>query len=103
MERTSKEFKWMIYDLMNGLMVAEECDEGVRKLVKNEFEEGSRCERLMEDVSRASHRICQRLGVEEDQDLSLIVTSLMQMGEYLGMKMYDYGVMMTKETGDHHI
>ena len=47
---------------------------------------------LYKEVYDANRRICERLWVEEDRDVELIIGNLLKIGEYQSMKMYDYGV-----------
>ena len=61
-------------------------------LVENEYEEGKFCDKAYKEVYYASRRICERLGVDEDRDVELIINNLIDIGQHLSMKMYDYGV-----------
>lgn len=45
-----------------------------------------------EEVYKANRRICERLGVEEDKEVELTISNLINIGKHLSMKMYDYGV-----------
>lgn len=76
---------------MNGLWDLGRCSVPEGSMVKDEFGEGSVCSTLYEEVYNANRRICERLGVEEDRDLELIIGNLLKIGEYQSMKMYDYG------------
>ena len=44
-----------------------------------------------EDYNLASQRLCEKLGVEEDPDVEVIIRNLLKIGEHQSMKMYDYG------------
>ncbi|MEY8428264.1 hypothetical protein AALA00_11230 [Lachnospiraceae bacterium 46-15] len=93
-ERVAKnkmEAKQKIFKLMNGLWDLEKCPVPEGNMVKDEFEEGSVCSMLYEEVYDANRRICERLGVEEDRDVELIIGNLLKIGEYQAVKMYDYG------------
>jgi len=95
MGRHSEELKKLIYDLMNGSLDLQNCPVKESDIVKNEFAEGEVCSRLYQEVYDANRRICERLGVEEDKDVELIISNLLQIGEYECMKMYDYGIIFS--------
>ncbi|MDE6908563.1 MAG: hypothetical protein K2P21_10455 [Lachnospiraceae bacterium] len=86
------EEKQRIFQLMNGTWDLEKYPVPEAGMVENEFEEGSVCSILYEEVYNANRRICERLGVEEDRDVELIIGNLLKIGEYQSMRMYDYGV-----------
>lgn len=90
-----EEWKQTLYDFMNGMYEADSYRLAGDKFVKDEFTDGSYCMNLYEKVYDANRRICERLGVEEDEDVELIIASLMEIGWYLSMKMYDYGAMFS--------
>ena len=93
MKRDSMEFKQRIFDLMNGTRDENECLVRETVVVENEFADGKLCGRLYEEVYEAGRRLCERLGVEEDPDVEIIIENLMKIGEHQAMKMYDYGRM----------
>lgn len=97
MEKNSKEFKELVFELMNGSLVLEACSEPEKEIVKNEYEDSnSKCSLLYEKVFAANRRLCERLHVEEDDDVEIIISSLLEIAEYQCMKMYDYGMMFAK-------
>ena len=96
MEKHSVAFKEMIYDLMNGQIDLEKYPTQESNIVKNEFEKGMPCDVCYEQVYEANKRLCERLGVEEDKDVELIVNNLLQIAKYQAMKMYDYGKLFTE-------
>lgn len=61
------------------------------KYVANEYGDGKFCEEAYEEayeeVYNANRRICERLGVDEDKDVELIVRNLTDIGKHLSMKM----------------
>lgn len=91
MKKEENEFKKTIFELMNGLLNLESYPVTESKYVANEFEEGKFCDIAYEEVYNANRRLCQRLGVEEDQDIETIINNLLDISEYLCYKMYDYG------------
>lgn len=77
-----------VYDLLTG-----ECSPGANDLiVENMFAEGRTCEELYNDIYEANLRLCERLGVQEDVDVELIINSLLRISKLLGRKMFLYGV-----------
>lgn len=87
----------MVYDLMNGSLELDLCTDPEKELVVDEYAAGSKCDQLYEEVFTANRRICQRLGVEEDKDVEIIIRNLLNIGEHLSMKMYDYGEYFSKK------
>lgn len=60
--------------------------------VENAFKEGEVCERCYSNVMEAYQRICTRLGQgEEDEDVEIIIDSLLKIAKVLSYKMYEYG------------
>lgn len=94
----SEEFKTVIYDLMNGNYNLNECEIEESKVVEDEFAEGKYCEKLYARMLAAYERLCNRLHEPsgEDQDVEVIISSLMDIGRYQSMKMYDYGAFFAK-------
>lgn len=99
MSVNSEEFKEKIYGLMNGDYNLEEFPMEESKFVENEFEDGKYCEVLYEQMYEAYKRLCIRLGNSdsEDSDVELIITSLLDIGKYQSLKMYDYGILFQKK------
>lgn len=60
--------------------------------VENAFAPGSICDRRYSDMLDAYARLCARLGVaDEDEDVEMIINSLLSIQNELCMKMYEYG------------
>lgn len=97
MDKNSKEFKNLIYDLANGSLDLEHFPVAESKYVENEYEEGKLCSRLYSEMCDAYERIRVRLGKpdQEDRDVEIIINNLLDMGKYLSMKMYDYGYLFS--------
>ena len=70
MDKSSKEFKNLIYDLANGSLDLEHFPVAESKYVENEYEEG---------------KLCSRLYSEMCDD------NLMDIGRHLSIKMFEYG------------
>lgn len=97
MERRTEEFKRLIFDLMNGSLVLGNNPPEESKYVENEFAEGKGCAEAYSEILDAYQRICQRLGVgEEDDDIEIIMDSFNTIIECLCMKMFDYGSFFTQ-------
>ncbi|WP_455619815.1 hypothetical protein [Eisenbergiella sp.] len=92
MVRKNYEFKKLIYDLMNGNLDLENNSVEESRYIEDEFAEGKVCYTAYAEILEAYQRICQRLGVgEEDGDVEIIINNFNVIMEYLCMKMYDYG------------
>lgn len=91
MRKNDEQLKVLVFDLMNGILDLEHYPVEESKYVKNEFSVGAFCEKAYKRVYDANRRLCERLGVEEDRDVESIINDLIDIGEYLALKMYDYG------------
>ena len=61
--------------------------------IENAFAMGSDCERWYAEMGEAYLRLCDRLGVEdEDHDVEIIIRSLLAIGEKLSFYMFRYGM-----------
>lgn len=60
--------------------------------VEDEFAEGTRCEGLYREIFEANMRLCERLGMEEDSDVELIISNFFTMNRELCLRMYRYGI-----------
>lgn len=65
--------------------------------VENLFAEGADGDRLYEEIYGARLRICQRLGVEEDQDLGLMMDCFDQMIRLVAEKMFECGACAARQ------
>ena len=85
-----------VYDLLTG-----ECSPTAKDpIVENMFAEGRTCEELYNDVYEANLRLCERLGVQEDADVELIINSLLRISKLLSRKMFQYGAKYHSEQLD---
>lgn len=80
-----------IYGLMTDRFDIERFPELDIQGVVNAFADGLPCAKLYGDVYNAKCRLEERLGVEEDEDVGIIINSLLEIAERLSMKMYEYG------------
>ncbi|MCI9216701.1 hypothetical protein AALA78_07310 [Lachnospiraceae bacterium 42-17] len=91
MKKDSAEFKRRIFDLMNGSLDLDKHPVPESEVVENEFKEGGVCGILYQEVYYANRRICEKLGVEEDPDVEIIIRNLLEIAEHQSFRMYDYG------------
>lgn len=75
----------MIYESMMGNLV-----KPIRG-IENAFASGTHCEQLYDEIYMANRRICERLGVEEDTDVELIVSNFLELNRELCIRMFGYG------------
>lgn len=60
--------------------------------VENLFGEGAFCMNLYKQVYDANQHLCERLGViDEDDDVELIISNLMDIERIVSKKMFEYG------------
>lgn len=93
------EFREEVFDLLNGNINLKEYPVVESEYVKSEFFAGSYCAGAYENMLAAYSRICQRLNVEEwdDPDVECIIDMLMDIGKYLALKMFEYGVFFARQ------
>ena len=103
MKKDLEQFKCLIYDLMIGSRNLEDYPVKESNVVTNEFEEGMYCESAYNEVCDANRRICERLDVEEDDDVECIISNLLGIAKHLSLKMYDYGEYYANKTGDSNM
>ena len=61
--------------------------------VDNLFAEGSECMNRYCQMLAAYERLCDRLGViDEDEDVEIIIDALMTIERKVSMKMFEYGI-----------
>ena len=78
-----------IYATLTGLMREEFRVPGVENL----FAVGGECMNLYKEMYAAYQRLCDRLGVlDEDEDVEIIISSLMDIEKKVSMKMFEYGM-----------
>ena len=96
MNKNSQEFKTMVYELMNGFLTEDEAAINKALGVHNEFEEGKLYE-FSERLYRAKDRLYDKLGVDDDPDIEIMLECFEKITEGLCYKMYDYGMQFAKD------
>ena len=77
---------------------ADEADYAIQNVrIENEFEEGKPCSEAYKQVYAANRRLCERLGVDEDPDVEMIIDSMFEITRTVGEKMFEYGAVYEKE------
>ena len=77
---------------------ADEADYVIQNVrIENEFEEGKPCSEAYKRVYAANRRLCERLGVDEDTDVEMIIDSMFEITRTVGEKMFEYGAVYEKE------
>ena len=77
---------------------ADEADYVIQNVrIENEFEEGKPCSEAYKQVYAANRRLCERLGVDEDPDVEMIIDSMFAITRTVGEKMFEYGAVYEKE------
>lgn len=86
-----------IYEAVLGAY-ADEADYVIQNVrIQNEFEEGKPCSEAYKRVYAANRRLCERLGVDEDPDVEMIIDSMFEITRTVGEKMFEYGAVYEKE------
>ncbi len=113
MNTRGREFKRTVYDVMTGVLCKKaehvedepqtltsaereeaEIIESLQKNIVNEYDENSLCEKKYEEIFKANQKLCERLGVvEEDDDVECIINNFFDITKHLCLKMYDYGAL----------
>lgn len=90
----NERFVDLVYNTLAGQLVEEYRIPGV----ENAFGEGSYCMKRYSDMLDAYGRLCERLGVvDEDDDVEIIIHALMDIEREMSMKMYHYGAKFGKQ------
>ena len=77
---------------------ADEADYVIQNVrIENELEEGKPCSEAYKRVYAANRRLCERLGVDEDTDVEMIIDSMFAITRAVGEKMFEYGAVYEKE------
>ncbi len=80
------DFEEEVYYSLSGMLIDPLDD------VENLFEDGKPCEQWYSDMYDAYMRICERLDVQdEDDDVEIIISSLLRIQEKIAYRMYHYG------------
>ena len=78
-----------VYEAVQGAYADEE-----DYVIQNEFAEGKPCSEVYKRVYEANRRLCERLGVDEDPDVEMIIDSMFEITRTVGETMFEYGVVL---------
>ena len=76
----------LVYESMMGEL-SEPCPE-----IPDEFASGAHACELYGEIMEASYRICEKIGVEEDPDVEVMINTFLEMNRDLCRRMYHYGI-----------
>lgn len=81
-----------LYEMVIGTITEDKISEEYAK-IQNEFSEGSKCDKLYEDIYEAKQRISQKLykAGEEDADVEMIINHMFDICRIVSTKMFEYG------------
>ena len=85
MDLEQMNFEEYVYSSLLGLLTEPHPE------VKNLFADGEKCEELYGKAYDACQRLYERLGKLEDEDVEIIVNSMLDIQREIGLKMYEYG------------
>lgn len=86
-----------VYEAVLGAY-ADEADYVIQNVqIKNEFVEGQPSSEAYKRVYEANRRLCERLGVDEDPDVEMIIDGMFEITRIVGEKMFQYGAAFEKE------
>ena len=86
-----------VYEAVLGAY-ADEADYVIQNVrIQNEFEEEKTCCEAYKRVYDANRSLCERLGVDEDPDVEMIIDSMFEITRTVGEKMFEYGALYEKE------
>ena len=86
-----------VYEAVLGVY-ADEGDYVIQNVrIQNECEEGKPCSKAYTRVYESNRRLCERLGVDEDPDVEMIIDSMFAITRAVGEKMFEYGAVYEKE------
>lgn len=100
MKPLGKEFKQLIYDLMNGVLDLQNHPVRESSIVTNEFEEDRYCGVMYQEAFDARQRLYQKLGTDDDVDVEFIINSYSDMTYKLCMDMFDCGASDSEKSLD---
>ena len=82
--------KEKIYDALNGQCNDKDCVvNGIP--IRDDFAEGSECDRLYSEAYSAKCRLNQRLGAEDDPDVECLLKNMTGIMRIISMSMFEYG------------
>lgn len=86
-----------VYEAVLGAY-ADEADYVIQNVqIKNEFVEGQPSSEAYKRVYEANRRLCERLGVDEDPDVEMIIDGMFEITRIVGEKMFEYGAVYARD------
>ena len=64
--------------------------------IQNEFEERKTCSEAYKRVYEANRRLCERLGVDEEPDVEMIIDGMLDITRIVAQRMFQYGAVYEK-------
>lgn len=90
------ELRQLVFHLMNGSFNLEDFPVPESKYVMNEYAEGQKCSLLYGEAYRIKQNLSSRLNSPEDPEVERLMDLLLDIGEHMSMKMFDYGWFFAK-------
>ena len=82
--------KEMVYNALTGQLYNEQFEvEGIS--VRNDFREGSECDRLYNEIFAIKICLNRRLGTEDDPDVDYIFQNMFRIMHIISLSMFEYG------------
>ena len=90
-----------IYEAVLGAYV-DEADYVIQNVrIQNEFAEGKTCGEVYKRVYEANRRLCERLGVDEDPDVEMIIDGMLDITRVVAQRMFQYVAVYEKNDDQH--
>lgn len=94
------ELRQLVFYLMDGSFNLKEFPVPESKYVINEYAEGQKCSLLYEEAYRIKQNLFNRLKSPDDPEVERLMDLLLDIGEHMSMKMFDYGWFFAKAADD---
>ena len=69
----------------------------VSRQIEDEFKEASLCDILYKEIYDTNRRLCNRLKVQEDNDIEIIINRLFDIGKHSAMRLYGFSDRLKRE------
>ena len=85
-----------VYEAVIGAY-SDEADYNIQNVqIENAFAEGELCSEAYKQVYEANRSLCERLGVDEDPDVDMIISRMFDITRAVGERMFAYGALYEK-------